>query len=206
MRSRLLAAALLAAPAILRAQSGAPAPAMPAGWQMHLDRATLPADYTFGKAGTGFHATTVRAAGTFYDPKLTASGSYRVDATFTQTKAPMHPEAYGVIFGGSALESDTQQSYFYFVVRGDGKFLINHRAGTEVHKLIDWTASPAVHVADASGKATNALHVDVRPDSVRFSVNGTRVAALADLGANGIVGLRINHGLDVQVEGPKITK
>jgi hypothetical protein len=211
MRFRLLALAVLAAPAVVGAQGAAqPAanakPAMPAGWQMRLDRANLPNDYSFAVAGTGYHVTTGRAAGVMFDPQMTASGAYRVDATFTQTKAPQHPEAYGLIFGGKALATE-QAEYFYFVVRGDGKYLVKHRAPNgDVHTLVDWTASPALHAADAAGKATNALRVDVGADSLRLFANGARVAALPGVAANGVVGLRVNHALDVRVEHLKVSK
>src|SRR3982751_2527948 len=104
---RLLAAALLLLPAFAAAQPttaqpvAATKPAMPGKWQAHLDRASMPNDYTFAAAGAGFHATTKSAAGIFFDSRATASGTYNLDASFTQTKAPMHPEAYGLIFGGT---------------------------------------------------------------------------------------------------------
>jgi hypothetical protein len=190
--------ATLAAPAALRAQN-----ALPDGWQARLDREGGAAAPTFVKMGGGWHATTGPAA-VFYDPKSVATGAYTVDATFTQTKAPMHPEAYGLVFGASKLDTP-EQTYMYYVVRGDGQYLIKHRAGTAVHTIQDWTASPAIHKADAAGKATNALRVQVGADSVRFFANGTQVQALPKMGTDGIVGLRINHQLDVHVDGPRVT-
>jgi len=212
MRRRLLTLVALLAPAVVHAQGAtatpvsATKPAMPGRWQMHLDRATLPNDYTFATSGAGFHATTGRAAGIVFDAGMTASGTYRLDATFTQNKAPAHPEAYGVIFGGTGLDTD-KADYGYFVVRGDGKYLIKHHAANgEIHTLVDWTPNAAVHAADAAGKATNALRVEVTKDSIRFSANGGRVAALPrGLTTDGTVGLRVNHMLDVQIDGPKVT-
>ena len=56
---------------------------------------------------------------------------------------------------------------------------------------------------DASRKMTNLLAVDVKKDTVRFLVNGTEVASLpaAKVDTTGIAGLRINHNLNVQVDG-----
>lgn len=208
----LLAPALLLAPTALRAQASAPAKpaasapaALPAGWAARLDRDGAASAMSFVKMGTGYHATTGPAA-IFYESSRTAQGSYTAEATFTQTKAPMHPEAYGLILGAKQLDAATQ-NYLYFVVRGDGKYLLKHRAGAEVHTLQDWTASPALKVADAAGKATNALRVRVGADSTRFDVNGTQVHAIATSASltDGIVGLRINHQLDVHVDGFAVT-
>ena len=60
-----------------------------------------------------------------------------------------------------------------------------------------------VVVVDGAGKATNALTVEVGADKVRFLVNGTEVASQprSQVDTNGIAGLRINHNLNVQVEG-----
>ena len=205
---------LLAAPGAARAQAAASAAsaatpaaptALPAGWSMRLDRDGAPATgVSFAKMGNGWHATTGPAA-VFYNPQTTATGTYAVDATFTQTKAPAHAEAYGLVFGASKLETP-QQSYYYYVVRGDGQYLLKHRAGSEVHTLQDWTPHAALKKADAAGKATNALRVQVDADSLRFFANGTQVRALPKVTADGIVGLRINHNLDVHVDGPRVTR
>ena len=51
--------------------------------------------------------------------------------------------------------------------------------------------------------------VDTKADSIRFLVNGTQVAALpvSQLGnGQGIVGLRVNHNLDVHVGDLTIAK
>ena len=205
-----LLAALLLLPALAAAQPttaqpvAATKPAMPGKWQAHLDRASMPNDYTFAAAGAGFHATTKSAAGIFFEPQASATGTYRLDATFTQTKAPTHPEAYGLIFGGTGLDTD-KADYGYFVVRGDGKYLIKHHAANgDVHTLVDWTPNAALKAADAAGKATNALRIDVGKDSTKFFANGAQIAALP-LSGSGVVGVRVNHQLDVHIDGLKLT-
>lgn len=203
----LIAAALVAVPLGARAQAPRRASALPPTWRMRLDRDNLPADYRLAPEGTALHITTVRAAGIFYEPRVTATGAYRAEATITQLKAPAHPEAYGLFVGGSALD-DARQAYVYFVVRGDGKYLVKQRSGDDIRTLVDWSPSAAVKAAGASGRATNALRIDVARDSVRFFANGARVAAFAHTAAlrtDGVVGLRINHALDVRVDGPKVT-
>ena len=86
---------------------------------------------------------------------------------------------------------------------------MNHRAGADIHKIIPWTESAAVNKQDASGKATNKLTVDAsKADSVRLLVNDKQVAALPmnHLGkTDGLVGLRVNHNLDVHIGGLTVT-
>ena len=176
---------------------------LPAGWHGRTDRPSDKlSDAKFVTMGGGFHVTTGPAA-IYWNAQHTVSGPFVATASLTQTKAPTHPEAYGLIFMGKALNSPEQQSYAYFIVRQDGKFMINHRAGAEVHKIVPWTDNAAVHKADAAGKATNVLSVDAsKPDSIRLSVNGTQVHAFPANqfgGAAGVVGLRVNHNLDVHV-------
>jgi hypothetical protein len=162
--------------------------------------------------GTGFHVTAGPAA-IYWNPANTVSGNYSVTGTFTQTKAPAHAEAYGLFIGGKELK-EANQSYAYFLVRGDGKYLINHRANdSTVHKLVDWTANSAVKAADANGKATNKLSIVVGADKVSFLANGVEVNSLprAQLdgmgqGTSGIAGVRVNHNLDVHVDGFAVAK
>ena len=182
--------------------------ALPAGWMGRTDRPTDKlTDAKFVAMGSGFHATSGPAA-IFWNPKTTVSGPFTASTTMTQTKAPMHPEAYGIFFMGKDLDSPTQ-NYAYFLVRGDGKYMVNHRAGAEIHKIVPWTDSPAVVKADANGKATNKLTVDAtKPDSLRLLVNGTQVAALpmSHLGkTDGLVGVRVNHNLDVHIADLTVT-
>lgn len=181
---------------------------LPAGWAGRTDRATDKlSDAKFVTMGSGYHVTSGPAA-IYWNPKNGTSGPFVATTTVTQTKAPMHPEAYGIFFMGKDLDTP-QQSYAYFLVRQDGKYLVNHRAGAEVHKIIPWTENAAIHKADANGKATNTLTVDAsKPDSVRLLVNGAQVASLpmSHLGkTDGLVGLRVNHNLDVHVGELTIT-
>ena len=178
------------------------------GWTVRFDKADAKAAaVTAAPMGKGFHFTSGPSA-IYYDATQTAAGSYTATASFTQTKAPMHPEAYGLVVGGRELDGAGQR-YLYFIVRGDGKYAIKHRAGSEVHTLADWTAHTAVKAADAQGKATNALTVQAGPETVRFLVNGVEVKSIARANAmdvDGIVGLRVNHMLDLHVDGFAVTK
>ena len=184
---------------------GAP---LPAGWMGRTDSPKQKlSDAKFVTMGTGFHVTSGPAA-IYWSDKYRAKGAFTATATFQQTKNPSHPEAYGILFRGEKLGA-ADQTYVYFLVRGDGKFMVNHRAGADVHKILEWTESSAVHKADDKGVATNTLGVNAtRPDSIRLTVNGVQVHALPGehVGStDGFVGLRVNHNLDVHVSDFVVT-
>ena len=174
---------------------------LPAGWQARLDNAAKLDGVKFEAAGGGVHVTS-GPAGIYYKPDHKATGSYETHATFTQLEPAAHPEAYGLIIGGNDLQGENQK-YTYFLIRQDGKFLIKKRDGASTPNVMSWTENAAIKKADTSGKMTNALSVEVGADKVRFLVNGTEVASQprSQIDTNGIAGLRVNHNLNVQVEG-----
>jgi len=178
------------------------------GWEARLDKADGKiADLKFVSMGPGFHVTSGPAA-IYWNPANAAKGNYTVKASLTQTKAPTHREAYGVFIGGDDLKGD-KQSYLYVVIAGTGEYTIKHRAGSQTHTVVDWTASPALKKADEAGKATNEVAVEVGND-VRVLLNGTEVFKEAKgkvMGSlDGQVGLRVNHNLDVHVGSFSVTK
>jgi hypothetical protein len=63
---------------------------------------------------------------------------------------------------------------------------------------------------DASGKSTNALEVRVGADKIDFVVNGVVVHTEPKSGTttktDGIYGIRVNHLLEVQVDGLTVSK
>lgn len=207
-----LVAFFLSAPLIARAQHHMHDPDeaveggghLPEGWAVQLDRASANLDQVrFTSEDEGLHIT-LGPAGIFYRPDQRAEGRYRVDATFTQLKAPRHPEAYGLFVGGARLDDADGRDYLYFLVRQTGEYLVKHRAGTEIHTLFDWTEHEAIHRADEAGRAQNELTIESGEKQVRFLVNGVEVAALDRvpmLNTDGIAGLRVNHNLDVRVTG-----
>lgn len=175
---------------------------LPAGWSARLDNGSLkPEGVKVMAMGSGIHFMS-GPAGIYYRPADKASGKYSVTASFSQMAAAAHPEAYGLIIGGSDLEGPNQK-YTYFLIRQDGRYLIKKRAGTETPTVTNWTENAAIKKIDAAGKATNTLTVNVAADSVHFLVNGTEVgsAPLDQVDTSGIAGLRVNHNLNVHVEG-----
>ena len=174
---------------------------LPAGWAGRTDRGQAIAGARFEAMGTGWHVATGPAV-ILYRGVDRAGGAFHTLATFTQTKAPAHPEAFGLFVGGNNLDT-ASQAYVYVLVRGDGMYLIKRRVGANITTLVDWTASPAVVKADSAGKATNKIEVTGQNGALKFTINGTDVfttpATPEDL--RGIVGFRVNHNLDVHVEG-----
>jgi hypothetical protein len=175
---------------------------LPAGWKARPDRANADTSAIhFMAMDGGFHAVLGPAA-IFYRPADQARGAYTLQARFNQRKAPTHPEAYGLMLGGRGLEGPDLQ-YFYFLVRGDGKFAVKHRAGAEVHDIQDWTEHAAITKQNAQGVASNLVAVQVADTGLTLMVNGTAVATFPQIrgqGTEGVYGLRINHNLDVLVD------
>ena len=181
----------------------------PKGWKVRVDRSTEASDPDASGAvklvtmGTGFHATNPQAA-VYWNPANTASGTYTLKGTFTLMKPSGHVNYYGLVFGGSALEG-AEQSYLYFVVAQDGTWLLKSRNGGGTRTIAANTPNDAVKKPDSTGKSTNALEVRVAPGKIDFAVNGVVVHSEPKTGAmaktDGVYGIRVNHQLDVQIDG-----
>lgn len=186
----------------------------PKGWKMRVDRSTAATDpdaggdIKFVTSGSGFHATNPQAA-VYWNPANRATGNYTLKGTFTLMKPSGHTNYYGLIFGGSGLDG-AQQSYLYFVVAQNGTWLIKRREGDSTSVVAPKTPSDAVRKPDSSGKSTNLLEVRVGADKVDFLVNGQTVHSEPKTGAmaktDGIYGIRINHLLEVQIDGLAVSR
>ena len=186
----------------------------PKGWKVRADRSTSASDpdasgdIKFVTMGAGFHATNPQAA-VYWNPANTAAGNYTVKGTFTLMKPSGHTNYYGLVFGGSDLEG-AEQSYLYFVVAQNGTWLIKSRTGDATATVAPKTPNDAVKKPEADGKSVNALEVRVGADKIDFVVNGVVVHSEAKSGAlaktDGIYGIRINHLLEVQIDGLAVTK
>jgi len=175
---------------------------LPAGWSIRLDSgATKPDGVSVMPMGGGLHFKT-GPAGIYYRAADAKTGVYEVRAAFSQMEPSAHPEAYGIFIGGANLAAATQK-YTYFLVRQDGTFMISRRDGAKVTPVMPWTDNAAVKKTDASVKGTNVLSIVVAADKVRFLVNNTEVSAQPAAGVDGagIAGLRVNHNLNVHVDG-----
>ena len=185
----------------------------PKGWKVRADRSTSASDpdaagaIKFETAGSGYHATNPQAA-VFWNPANNATGNYTVKGTFVLQKPSGHTNYYGLVFGGSDLDN-AKQAYTYFLVAQDGTWLVKKRNGdTATDNVLPKAASDAVKKPGADGKSTNALEVRVGADKIDYVVNGTVVGSSPKSAAktDGIYGIRVNHLLEVHIDGLSATK
>jgi hypothetical protein len=210
-----LAAALLLLPVVLQAQDHAEHhanrhPALPDGWMAHFDRPA--ADHAahasdglaFDDMPPGWHITT-GPSGIFYRHEFNAEGSYTLESEIFLFDPGTRRESFGVFFGGGSLHDPAAQSYTYFLVRRDGRYMIRERAGAEVGDIQGWTEHTAVPAWDDREAGAEAvrylLAVEVGASEVVFRVNGEEVdrRARGDFPVDGHFGLRVNHGLNLHV-------
>lgn len=180
---------------------------IPAGYNAITDDTTAQiTNARYATKGESWDVTT-GPAHIVFAAKDTARGSFTAATTFAQQEAPHHPEGYGIFVGGTDLSSPNR-AYTYFLVRGNGEFLIKTRSGAKTTDVVAWRANPAVPKADSAGKATYRLAVHVDADSVRFLVNDKEVAAVkkGTVATDGVAGLRINHNLHVVTSPVTITR
>ena len=187
----------------------------PKGWKLRVDMSATASDpdaagaIKFVTMGSGFRATNPQAA-VYWNPANTVTGTYTLKGTFTLMKPSGHDNYYGLVFGGSGLEG-AGQNYIYFMVAQDGSWLIKRRDGdASTREVAPRATSDAVKRPDASGQSLNALEVRVTADKIDYVVNGRIVHSTPRTGltmkTDGSYGLRVNHMLDVQVDGFTVSK
>jgi hypothetical protein len=181
--------------------------AMPAGWHARTDRNAPLTNVKFVKMDPGQHVTLGPAA-IFWRDADTASGSYTVEAKFWQFEEPRHREGYGLFIGGQNLTGAAER-YTYFLIAGNGQFLVKRRDGNSTAVVSgSWAANPAIVKTDSAGKAENTLTIRVADGKASFRVNGTEVYSsdAAGLDVNGVVGYRVNHNLNVHLGPIAVTR
>jgi hypothetical protein len=175
---------------------------LPAGYSALFDHSEeKPSDVSYTEKEPGRWEVKTGPAHILFSPSDTvAKSKYSVSATFEQLEAPAHPEAFGVFIGGSNLNSPKAR-YTYFLVRGDGEYMIKVRDGANTRTVIDWTAQPSIPKQDVTGKGLYGIKIDVSGKSASFSVNGAPITTISgkDIPFNGITGVRINHNLHLIV-------
>ena len=184
----------------------------PKGWKVRVDRSTSASDpdaagsIKFMAMGGGFHFVNPQAA-VYWNPSNTATGAYTLKGTFTLMKPSGHTNYYGIVFGGSDLDGAAQK-YTYFLVAQDGTFLVKKRDGEATSDVVKKTPSDAVKKPGADGTSSNALEVRVAASKIDYVVNGKVVASTpkSDVKSDGTYGIRINHLLEVMVDGFAVSK
>lgn len=182
----------------------------PDGWltrfdDPHASEADLP---SFVSMPPGWHVTTGPAA-IFWSPQTTAPEDFRAEMEVFLFDPGERREAFGIILGGRDLQGDARR-YTYFLIRNGGQFIIKRRVGDDAPTIRPWTSDDAIRsYADRGGDVSvkNVLTVEARGDQVRFLVNGSEVARLhrGEVDLDGIVGFRVNHGLNVHVSRLEVT-
>ena len=204
VRRFLMTAAVLALAVSIAAQA-------PQAWKVRVDRSQNAQDpdntpnLVFKPMGKGLHVKG-GPAGTFWNGTM-AAGNYTLKATFNLQEPSNHTNYYGLVFGGSNLDT-AAQGYVYFVVAQNGTFLVRQRQGEAVTDVVNRQANAAVRQPGANGQSSNALEVRVNGATVSYVVNGTVVHSgpKGGLKTDGLVGVRVNHVLDVEFEGFEVGK
>jgi len=173
----------------------------PAGWSARPDRGAA-TGIKFSQAGDVYHFQ-MGTTGTMWRTDWTKSGDYTYSARLTQVKKASHPVSYGLVICGSNM--GPSPTYTYFLVRQSGEYFISNWEGAAPKTVVDWTPSAAIVKEGADGKQANTLGVQVQGDNVIFSVNGKEVARQpkSKVHADGMMGFRIGHTLDVDVDQVK---
>ncbi len=195
-----LAVALFALPPVAAHAQG-----IPAGWRHRPDRAAglsaAPGSHGdttifFVSMAPGFHITT--GPGTLlYEPSVVTGGPAWAVESDGFTFPGQSRAGVGVFFGGQGLDGATPR-WTAFLIRRDGAVGLQRADGSWV---VPWTPHPAVKAVTGDEPMRNTLRVTAAPDSVRFSVNGTPVFAVAagTVATEGQAGFRVGADMNVHL-------
>lgn len=202
----LILSALLFLPLALDAQDAE----LPDGWQIRADRPGQDvSEVAFVDMPPGWHVTTGPAV-ILWNPEMRAAGDFRVEMEVFLFDPEGRREAFGMFVGGQDLAGDGQR-YTYFLLRDGGQFIVKNREGADAPTLVEWTSHEAIRgFADrdeGDSSVRNVLALEAEGDEVRFLVNGQEVATLPREGLllDGVVGLRVNHRLNLHVSRLEVT-
>ena len=179
---------------------------LPDGWKARLDDAAAKPDAVRVADEKNSLAFTTGPAGIYYKPDMKAEKDYTLSATFSQLKPSTEPQPYGLFVAGAGLDTDTPR-YTALVIRSDGKYQIESRTGTQTRVIVPWKA--AVQMREPKGvKTSNTLTIRALQSGVHFLIGDKEVHQMprARAGADGIAGVRIGSGLNVQVNGLEVKK
>jgi hypothetical protein len=182
-----------------------PVSKLPDGWKARLDDpdAKEPGTVQVEKDAI---IITGGPGGIFYKTGDKAEKDYTAIAAFTQSKTLPVPQPYGLFVSGIDLDKDTWR-YTAFVVRQDGKYRIVTKTAGKETVLVDWrTASPMLEPKGV--KPTNTLEVRALLGAVHFLIGDKEVHQIprAKVGPDGIAGVRLGPGMNVQVTKLEVKK
>lgn len=170
------------------------------GWMGRTDGGQNYENVRFDDNG-GMLDISVGPAIVLYKPDNMAHGEYTVSGTFEQLSSKGHGHGIGLIVGGDDLQG-ADQVYTYFLVRGDGNFIIKTRKGDETFELAPWTPHASINQSDDAGHAENDMSVEVDGENAIFKLNGQEVHRhkASEIYTEGVWGIRLNHNLDMRVK------
>jgi hypothetical protein len=215
MRRTLTAACLMAVLACSApgAQQSAPAQnaaratgPLPDGWKARLDDASAKPDAVHVAAEKNSLTFTSGPAGIYYKPAMKAEKDSTLSASFSELKPPATPQPYGLFVAGADLDKDAPR-YTAFLIRSDGRFqIVTYTAGKPA-VVVDWKAAPQMREPKGV-KTSNTLTIRAMQDAVHFLVADREVHQMprARAGGDGIAGVRIGSGLQVQVDKLEVKK
>ena len=203
-----IAAAAMAAPATVSAQSGHNLE-RPEHWKVRYDGSDEAAERNFVVMRPGWHVY-AGPGGLLWDPGSFASGNYAVKSTIylfpegdpERSGSTRVDTPFGLFLGGLDLEGN-EPTYVSFQIDNAGRFRITRHTGDEVQDVVPWTDddSIAVLVDPATSPAENVLEVDARGEQTIFYIGGEPVAELpsADLSLEGLIGLSAGEALSLHI-------
>ena len=179
---------------------------MPGDWKVRFDKPDAKPETVDVKEEKDALTLKTGPAGIYYKPGMKAEGDFELSASFSQLEPAEVPEEFGLFIAGADLDKDTQR-YTTFLVRQDARFAIQKRTGAATKFAVAWRPVPAMKEPKGV-KTTHTLIVRAHGNSVRFFIGDKEVAKLtrAQVGGDGIAGLRINHNLHLQVSKFEVKK
>ena len=197
-------------PKAAQAAAVAPQPAadLPNGWKVRVDDAASTSDGDSIKADAEKDSLTFTSgpAAIYYKPGMKAEKDYSLTATFSQLKPATPPQPYGLFVAGGDLDKPTAH-YTALLVRGDGRYQVAQWNGGTPKVIVDWTPSPQMRELKGV-KTSNSLTIRALQGAVHFLIADKEVHQMprADAGGDGIAGVRIGAGLNVQVDKLSVKK
>lgn len=195
---------LLAAPAA--------AQETPSDWRWATDQpATVVAGaempdggWRFTTMAPGWHVT-MGPGGILYPADVTLDGRFAV-----QGEIFIFPDAategYGIFVGGRDLEGN--RTWVALLARPDGSAGVFHKAGRDLHALVDWTTHEAVRAQAAGDTPQNVFRIEAEPARVRFLINGEEIGSFprAQLNVDGAAGFRVGRGVNLHASNFDVTR
>jgi hypothetical protein len=186
--------------------TGKPTGTLPEGWKARLDDPAASLDAVRVTVEKDAVAFTTGPAGLYYKPDMKAEKDYTLSASLSELKPSATPQPFGLFVAGADLDKDAPR-YTAFLIRSDGMFQIESRNGGTTTVIVPWKA--AAEMREPKGvKTTNTLTIRTLQDAIHFLIADKEVHQMPreKAGEDGVAGIRIGSGLNVQVTALDVKK